>query len=795
MNEFKSLCTVVLPTLIVILNCGYCSLALSTTSSASTNICTPTSSCNNTTLICRTDGKKDKQVLYILAMGPYPRENPVYNPGWPGGPQVVSGVLLAAEHINCDPDILPEYLIKVIISDGGCERTTRAFANLTSNVYLHRRPPVENVVGVIGGGCSESAFVVAKHVTRDALSLVQIAPSATSPIFVNKLTTYANTMRLTVNALLFVKVFTQIILEQNYKEVALLYEFQRNYMLEVSDAFENALKTKNINVTMSLPIIDYLVDKALEDLRDNHRLIFVFAGRGLSKHVLCMAYIKGMLWPDYQFIFINRRLSNFATAVNVTDPQTDETRAYCSREQMFEAVQTATIFEPQLTRPDRNTKTVSGYTYNEIECQYNQTLHNHIDSLWIDADDVIDTEYQNAYYDSTWALAMSLHNAQPKVNLSTYRYGQPNNTKFILEQFFNLSFEGAIGRVEFSRNTHDTKDVAIVNIYKQSISDLNCTESIVVAFYNSKTDGVNFLIGLNSSFVNSSVFAPKELFHPPLELGLTIMAVTIVVFLVIGVLHCINWNLGDVKNLKATSPQLNNLIFSGCYLLLLAVVVYSFISVFLLELRKGITNFPLVFSVFCNIQAWVTTYAFSLIFGTICMKTWRVWRIFSHFSSSPLKFAGDEVLVGFVVILITIDTFYLVVWISTNPLYMILIGGSKHQIAICSSDGFTVAWVSVLVCYKLLVIFFVFYLSIKTRKISRTEFKQTKSINMLIYIQLFNFTLGIAPYAIVTASRSFDEGSIISAYVFYCVTYIFAVVFCIFLVFLPPIYTLLRKSA
>ncbi|XP_064406361.1 gamma-aminobutyric acid type B receptor subunit 1-like [Halichondria panicea] len=786
MKEFKGLCIVVLIIDLVILRCG-CSV--STTSSASTSICQPTHSCNNTTLICRTDGKKDKQVLYILAMGPYPKDNPSNNPSWSGGPQVVSGVLLAAEHINCDPDILPDYRIKVIVSDGGCEHTSRAFANLTSSVYLHRRPAVENVVGVVGGACSESALVVAKHVNRDNLSLVQIAPSATSPLFVRNLTKYSSTMRLTVNALLFVKAFTHIIVEQKYEEVALLYDFQRSYMLEVSDAFEKALKKVNVNVSMNLPIFDFLVDKALEDLRDTHRLIFVFAGRKLSKLVLCMAYNKGMLWPSYQFIFINRRLSNFVTAVNITDRVTKEILAYCSEEQMFEAVQTATIFEPQLTRPDRNTKTVSGYTYNEIECQYNRTLQNHIQSLDIKADDVIDTEYQNAYYDSTWALAMSLHNAQPKVNLSTYHYGQPNNTKFIFEQFFNLSFEGAFGRVEFSRDTYDTKDVAIVNIYKQNISNLNCTESKIVAFYSSKTSLVNLF---NSTFVDSSVFV-KKMVYPPLVLGLTIMAVTIVVLLVIGVLQCINWNLGDVKNLKATSPQLNNLIFSGCYLLLLAVVVYSFISVFLIELRDHITHFPVVFSVFCNVQAWVTTYAFSLIFGTICMKTWRIWRIFTHFSSSPLKFAGDGVLVGFVVILITIDTVYLIVWISTNPLYMILIGDNSRQIAICSSDGFTVAWVLVLVCYKLLVIFFVFYLSIKTRKISRKEFKQTKSINMLIYIQLFNFTLGIAPYAIVTASRSFDEGPIIAAYVFYCMTYIIAVVFCIILVFLPPIYLVLRK--
>ncbi len=774
------LCTLVL----VLLTCGY-SVAVSTTTTAS--------GCNST-LICSTNGKKEKQVLYILAMAPYPTEDPLHDPSWPGGPAVIPGVLLAIEHINCNSSILPDYRLEVIISDGGCQWTTRAFANLTSNVYLNQSITSDhNVVGIVGGGCSESALVVAKHVTRDPLSLVQISPSATSPVFVTDIDLYKNTVRLTTNAFRFKNVFMDIILNNGYSEVAMLYDFQRRYMLEVSSAFVKALNDVNVTVTMNGPILEHFVEKPLEKLRGHNRLIFVFAGRDLANEVLCLAFIKGMLYPDYQLIFINRRVDNFLKDVNVTHPLTREVLAQCSEQEMAQASLTATIFEPRLAREknDRNTVTVSGYTYNEIDCQYSQALKKHTQSLKNKT--VIETEYHNAYYDSTWALAMSLHNSQPEVNLSSYKYGQPRNTEVILDRLFNLSFEGAVGKVQFSRNTFDTQEVSVVNIYQQRVVDNNSIESLVVASYSyEKGQDDTFQ---NAKFVNSSVFNKEPIIiHPPIELGWAVIAVTIIVFIVIGLLHFINWTWADAKHVKATSPQLNNLIFSGCYLLLLGVLSYTLFSVFLIETSTPDPLNRIWFSVMCNVQLWVFTYAVSLIFGTICMKTWRIWRIFSHFSSTPLRFAGDVILVGFVVVLITIDTVYLTVWISVNPLQLFLVGSETSKIATCGSVDETTVWAVVLVCYKLLLIGFALFLSVKTRKISKLEFKQTKSINALIYIQLFNFTLGIAPYAIVTKSLKSNEEAVITAYVLYCVSLILATIFCIIFVFLPPIYPLIQKK-
>ena len=757
----------------------------SSTSTLSTTLPPSNSSANVTCRDRRPTCGEGKPPLYLLAMAPYPHDSgdPAFEPSWPGGPVVIPGALLAAEHINCHPDILPDYQIKIIISDGGCQLGNRASVNLTSAVYLTNYSD-GNVVGIVGGACSESAFTVAKLVHRDKLSLVQIAPTATSPIFVEEKQNYQNTIRLVVNALVFTNVFKEIIEEKNYSEIAILYDADRPYMVAVADAFVKALEDINVKVSSFQPLLDSYLSEPLDNLIGKNRVIFVLAGSTIAINTLCIAYCKHMRYPDYQFIFINRRVKNFLKNVTVNDTDTDKVLYNCTKKEMEEAIETATLFEPRAKRNESDNNTIiSDYTFNEIEKQYECFLQEHIDSLNISNDSLVDTDYENAYYDSTWALALSLHYSQPLINLSTYRYGQPNETKIIFQQFFNLSFEGATGLVEFSKETCDVKDVAIVDIRQQ-------INGSVVAFHSPQT---NLTVLPGAMFLSDSIFRNTTFIHPPIWLGYSAIVVAILVFLGIGMLHYLNGTLGDVKLAKATSFQLNHLIFSGCYLLLLGVIAYSCLST--IFVANSAPNAPdgVLFGVFCNIQVWVSTHSFSLIFGTICMKTWRIWRIFSHFSSNPLKYAGDYILVSIVVVLVLVDTVYLLIWTSVDPLTMLVRGTTTNKIAICYGDNLQ-WWLPILLTYKVVVIFVVLYLSISTRKVNRQEFKQTKSINTLIYILLLVTVLGIAPYAIVAASQTFEHDSIVTAFVLYSGAFVFIAITCAIFVSLPPIYPELQKK-
>ena len=71
--------------------------------------------------------------------------------------------------------------------------------------------------------------------------------------------------------------------------------------------------------------------------------------------------------------------------------------------------------------------------------------------------------------------------------------------------------------------------------------------------------------------------------------------------------------------IRLTSPNLNYLIGSGAILLYLAIVV---------------TVWPAATAtaagVLCNLQVWLTGFGYSLCYGTILVKMWRVYYIFNN---------------------------------------------------------------------------------------------------------------------------------------------------------------------
>ena len=83
--------------------------------------------------------------------------------------------------------------------------------------------------------------------------------------------------------------------------------------------------------------------------------------------------------------------------------------------------------------------------------------------------------------------------------------------------------------------------------------------------------------------------------------------------------------------IRLTSPNLNYLIGSGAILLYLAIIV---------------TVLPATSAVFasvlCNLGVWLTGFGYSLCYGTILVKMWRVYYIFSNPSAQKkaVHFAG-----------------------------------------------------------------------------------------------------------------------------------------------------------
>lgn len=81
-----------------------------------------------------------------------------------------------------------------------------------------------------------------------------------------------------------------------------------------------------------------------------------------------------------------------------------------------------------------------------------------------------------------------------------------------------------------------------------------------------------------------------------------------------------------------SSPHLNNLIIIGCML--------TYLSVVFLGLDSGLSSIA-AFPYICTARAWLLMAGFSLAFGAMFSKTWRVHSIFTDLKlNKKVCFAG-----------------------------------------------------------------------------------------------------------------------------------------------------------
>ena len=75
---------------------------------------------------------------------------------------------------------------------------------------------------------------------------------------------------------------------------------------------------------------------------------------------------------------------------------------------------------------------------------------------------------------------------------------------------------------------------------------------------------------------------------------------------------------------KLTSPYVNVMIIAG------AVIFY--ITVILFGVDENVASSSTVDHL-CQTKVWLVAIGFSLLFGTIFAKTWRIYYIFNHFNA------------------------------------------------------------------------------------------------------------------------------------------------------------------
>jgi hypothetical protein len=398
----------------------------------------------------------------------------------------------------------------------------------------------------------------------------------------------------------------------------------------------------------------------------------------------------------------------------------------------------------------------------------------------------IQTEHHSGYFDATWALALSLNNSLPhlEMSLSNYTYQMPEITRVIKEELLNLSFEGMRGRIEFSRETNGCVNSTIIDVYQV----INSNTSLV-GEYNPLLQDNPLRIRDDALLIQANFDLDYVIPDYPIGIFVVIAAMLLLVVLLSCHIAFIVWR--QYKTVKASSPRLAHLLFIGCYLAIGGTVLYTNTYVFI-RISEGT---KVLFISHCVILQWTVTLINPLVFGTLCVKTWRVYCIFYKYNSWLTEYLNDKILLIVVLLLCALKVLLNILWNTKNPWHFDDMRDPNNYlqaVAVCRTKN-ELVWIIVIAAVQGILIMFVVYLAIATRGVRKEEFKETKSINSFLFCLLL-LNGACLPLSFILRQGVIHYWRIVFSYLCFCLWLLGSALFCVIFLILPPLIPLIKDK-
>lgn len=723
-------------------------------------------------------------VLHIVALAAYPDN--VTSPSWDGGASLTPAAIVAVNEINNDSSILPDYRLELIDRDDGCDLSFKAVTSFVESSFYSDK----QVVGMVGPGCSEAALAIGGLSTHDSITTLMVSVATTVEL-INR-TAYPYILRTVSTSYIYVKAYFELMVQNKWKNVAVLFDYYRTYFsytfYKFRDEFAATITNGSITFVGGVTRTYFPLDALVQS---HSRIILGFLGGELAPQLLCLAYHKKIYYPAYQWVFHDRSVNEFENGKSFTlvDPSCPGGQCSCSGWDFQVVLKNAIFCHYKLERDfSDNTTLISGENFTEFFNKYSPAVNRYIqEKRW---NPPLDLLYGPTYYDTVWSLARALDLAVRRNNVSLKDYwparggiSQLQTTKTILARFFDedFSFEGASGRIAYSIATGDTNTaVEVYQLYTNSVAT-TASRNLLGVFNGTKLP-----------LLSSGNFIPDK-FETELVALNIYAAGTFIVLLIVALvwtvsLHIINVVYRYTASIKATSPKLNHVIFIGCYMIMAATMIFIVSNSF----KSHTSNISLQ-GFLCNAFWWLMVLGFTLIFGIIITRLWRIYRIFTHFQN-PGNHLSNYHLLGFVGLLVCTITIFLVVWAVTDPLRYQLLSSSIPNFRIleywdCNCKYF-IFWILALLIFLAVLLGIMVTLAFLTRHVTNANFKYTKSTALLVYVLGVMLYAGVPIYAVFLHSEYIDLSDSVM-----CIVLVGSICTCNVFIFLPPVISLCTERS
>lgn len=612
---------------------------------------------------------------------------------WDRGQEILPAARMAVQQINAHPHLLQDSTLELLEVDIKPCIVDQFAANIHALVPFASisSDSRSDVLGMVGGPFCPPLLtrLVSPLASREESRLFQMSGST------------AGTVRKQNQSIHFITPSVELYYETVY---AMMHTFNWSRIYVMAESFFQGVRSvegsSDLNITFRQ---FYSSSSALfRDLRVSEKnIVFASLSPQHAGDVLCQAHKEGLLYPDYVWIFADL----------TPDLILEGNRGRCDRDTLRSALSGTFFLRFPFAPKSRDTRLVSGDLYSD----YSSRLV-----------DVPENPYANVVYDAIWAVGLAL-------NLSLATSGQPLSHHFnsrerkqdLIELMDTIlpevSFQGASGKINFSESERTVNDAVDIYLYSNGTSRR-------VGFYQTSAE-LSIDGGIMADVPGAT--PPHVYILVPIWLtGVLATSVTMCIVLTSAVLALFIYYRED-SDIKATSPYLSYLMFFGCYLLLISSLVHT--------IRGSLVVSGVGVEMVCGAVITGDSLGVNLIFTTLLLRMLRVYRIFNHFGKTGKLWSNRNMacIVGLVVLG---DVVLILVWscVDTYRIMDVVIFRSqasppRYEVQqFCHSEHSSL-WLAILLG-KLGVLFvLVLFLAIKTRKICRSNFKDTKKVNMYIF--------------------------------------------------------------
>ena len=633
---------------------------------------------------------------------------------WDRGLEMLPGAQLAAEAINNDPRLLPGYELEIVSKSVDLCIPLEVSSNLNAYTPFAKGVLENDIVGMLGLFCYKLLRSLSPLAGREEYSLFQLSGTMFPYVRGNRQRYSHLNFAVPSEAAYYETFFT------------LTRELEWRRLLVIDDSFFNLSLVRNstqlrqnLNITF-LEFSPHIHVLTNEIRRSKNNIIFVSVGPKQTAHLLCGAYDSKLLWPYYGWILQDHKISDLILHAH----------GNCTTKKITEALRNIILLRYQYEQRDTSRMLVTGSTYESYLRQYLNIINESGGSLQYN-------QYANIMHDSVWAFALALNQSldtilQLRYNMTVIdfvnEFGREQLTNSIEDSLRSLSFEGVSGRMQFN-NDYDIEALVDITLVHDGAE-------VIIGYY----DQLSKKLSLNRTLLPASDLPPDKLPSTYKKIPLPVTALLIVLVILCLILTTIMFILfikyRQYLEIKATSPYLSLLMFVGTYLILFSTLMQA-----ILTAVRSPTG-TMASATLCGSVISGDIIGINLIFSTLLLRMLRIYRIFTYFGKTG-KVWSDKVLIVIVLLIIGGDVALLIIWFVVDPytvkekiVYRYMATDDIPYYAIsqyCSSDKIEL-WFS-LTFGKVAVLFvIVLFLAIKTRKIQRANFKDTKKVNIYIFL-------------------------------------------------------------